>query len=364
VGQGGTRRVLVLDCDDTLWGGEVATLGPTGIALTTPYLAFQRHLAQLRQQGVRLAIATDNAPADARAPFLRNRTMVLSLSSFVAFEAGRGPKCDALRRMSERLGLPLAAFVFFDDSPTERAQVRRALPQVWAIDVPSDPADWIATLEAVPWCLPPRPDPRSEPESEPEPEPETNGEAARVALRRQYGTHEAFLDALELTGEVRAVTADDVTPVVEVAATARVWHTNPAREATAAVRDRLADPDAFARCVRVWDRFGDEGIVGVLVGRRDGSDPACLRIETLALTDRGADRTAQWLLLARSLAHARAVGLSRVVAQWTPTVDNGPMAALLETLGLPTCAPGEPARDTAELAQLAIPETFVTAAEP
>ena len=141
--------MLVLDLDNTLWGGVVGETGPLGIALgESPdgeaFRAFQRHVKGLSGRGVILAVASKNNPDDAREPFEKNPEMVLSAST-----TSRPSRSTGSRRARPSLGSPrtlnlgLDSFVFFDDNPAEREQVRQALPEVEVVDVPDDPAEYV-----------------------------------------------------------------------------------------------------------------------------------------------------------------------------------------------------------------------------
>ena len=140
----GPKKLLVLDLDNTLWGGVVGEVGGLGVELgDSPageaYRAFQRHCRALSRRGVVLAVVSKNNDADARAPFCEHPDMVLQLDDFAAFEASWSPKDQMIRAMAERLRLGLEHVVFFDDNPAERALVRHALPAVQVVEVPDDP---------------------------------------------------------------------------------------------------------------------------------------------------------------------------------------------------------------------------------
>ena len=144
----GPKKVLVLDLDNTLWGGVVGEAGPLGIELGEgpdgeAFRAFQKHVKRLTERGVLLAVCSKNNDADAREPFEKNPHMVLSLDDFAHFEASWDAKSIALRRMADALQVGMDSFVFFDDNPAEREEVRQALREVEIVDVPADPSEFI-----------------------------------------------------------------------------------------------------------------------------------------------------------------------------------------------------------------------------
>ncbi|HEY2156982.1 MAG TPA: HAD-IIIC family phosphatase, partial [Isosphaeraceae bacterium] len=152
----GPKKVLVLDLDNTLWGGVVGETGPHGVGLgESPegeaFRAFQKHAKELADRGVVLAVASKNNPADAREPFEINDNMHLKLDHIAAFEASWEPKGVTIARMAETLSLGLDSFVFFDDNPAEGEQVRQALPDVEVVDVPEEPAEFVRILQSGLW---------------------------------------------------------------------------------------------------------------------------------------------------------------------------------------------------------------------
>ena len=137
----GPKKVLVVDLDNTLWGGVVGEKGPLGIEFgDSPegeaYRALQKYLKGLAARGIVLAVASKNNAEDAREPFEKNPDMILGLDDFAAFEAGWGPKGQALERIAQTLNLGLDSLVFLDDNPAEGEQVRQAVPEVSVVEPP------------------------------------------------------------------------------------------------------------------------------------------------------------------------------------------------------------------------------------
>src|SRR5512147_2828780 len=148
-------KAVVLDLDNTLWGGIVGEDGPGGLALGgsgvgAGYVAFQEALLALRAQGVLLCVASKNNPADAHEVFDRHLEMRIRRQHLSAECISWEPKSAALRRLAEELSLGLDSFVFVDDSPAECEEVRRLLPEVAVLQLPPDPARFVEALRAVP----------------------------------------------------------------------------------------------------------------------------------------------------------------------------------------------------------------------
>ena len=213
----GPKKVLVLDLDNTLWGGVVGETGPLGIGLgDSPegeaYLAFQKHVKDLTRRGIVLAVASKNNPADAREPFETNLDMALKLDDIAAFEACWEPKGATIQRIARTLNLGLDSFVFFDDNPAEREQVRQALPEVEVVDVPEDPAEYVRVLQAGLWfetvgLI----DADWRPASE-----QYAVERKRRELQETSGSLDDYLRSLEMVAEVKAIDEADLQRVVQL----------------------------------------------------------------------------------------------------------------------------------------------------
>ena len=149
---GRSKKVVVLDLDNTLWGGVVGDLGAGGIRLGQgsgegeAFLAFQRYLNDLKQRGVILAVCSKNDEINAREPFEKRADMILKMSDIACFVANWENKADNLRTIADRLELKLDAFVFVDDNPAERAIIRQFLPEVAVPDIPEDVAGYVQAL--------------------------------------------------------------------------------------------------------------------------------------------------------------------------------------------------------------------------
>lgn len=150
---GKSRKCIVLDLDNTLWGGVVGDSGYEGI-LTDPndaegeaYLHFQRYLLDLKNRGVILAVCSKNDIENAKEPFEKNENMILRLTDISSFIANWNDKASNIRLIAKELNIGLDSLVFFDDNPTERALVREFIPEVKVVDVPDDPAYYVRALD-------------------------------------------------------------------------------------------------------------------------------------------------------------------------------------------------------------------------
>lgn len=322
----GPKKVLVLDLDNTLWGGEVGELGWSHIELTGPhgegYLAFQRTLKELRQRGVLLAIASKNQREVAWQALQEHPEMVLRPEDFVDAEIHWEPKSTSLVRLSERLGLGLDSFVFFDDNPREREEIRTLLPQVEVIEVSRDPVDYGADLH------------RSLLFETLAVTAEDRGRTELYrseAQRRQFqGSVEDYLAQLQMEGRVVGLEPGNLSRVVQLVAKTNQFNLTTRRHASAQLQSWSDDPAVYCRALELRDRFGELGLVAVLIAL---PGPAGYRIDTWLMSCRVLQRTVEIFFFEHLVEFCRQQGQSALWADYVPTAKNALVADLLPRLG-------------------------------
>ena len=354
----GPKKVLICDLDNTLWGGVVGEVGPHGIAIRESpdgeaYRALQAHILGLSKRGVVLAVCSKNNPADAEEPFAQNRDMLLSRADFAAFEASWDPKPVAIKRIASTLRLGLDSFVFLDDNPAEREAVRQVLPEVEVVELPEDPAGYLAALEEGLWF---------------EAAALTAEDGARVAQYRAEAARreaaggfddlEGYLRSLEMKAETRRVDATDLERVVQLLGKTNQFNLTTRRHGIDKVRGWMGDPRAVPLTIRLADRFGDHGLVAVVLGVPDEEG---LRIDTWLMSCRVIGRSLEQYTLARVAEAARAAGYARLLGEYLPTPKNPQVADLYDRLGFSLVEEGPDGsrRYVAELDALAEPVSFV-----
>jgi FkbH-like protein len=339
----GPKKVLALDLDNTLWGGVVGETGPLGIALgETPdgeaYLAFQRHIKELARRGIVLAVCSKNNPEDARAAFATNTNMVLALDDFARFEASWHHKPAVLARIAEALRLGLDSFVFFDDNAAEREHVRRALPEVEVVEVPADPAEYVRALQAGHWF-----ESVTLTRADEERTQQYQQENARAHLQQASESLEDYLRSLMMRAEVRPIDDADFPRVVQLIGKTNQFNLTTRRHGTAEVRRLLATPGAIGLTLRVGDRFGDHGLMAVLLAEPTGAEPtSTLRIDTWLMSCRVINRTVEQYLFNALVERSLAMGYRDLIGEYIPTPKNAPTADLYDRLGFERDPTSEP----------------------
>jgi FkbH-like protein len=320
--RGRGRKCLILDLDNTVWGGVIGDDGLEGIKIAQGDAAGEAHLAvqqlalNLRSRGIVLAVSSKNTDAIARAPFRDHPDMLLKEEHFAVFQANWDDKATNIRAIAEELSLGLDALVFLDDNPAERALVRQALPQVAVPELPEDPALYARTLAAAGYF-------ESVAFSN---EDRTRAgmyeaNARRVALKEQAGNLDAYLASLMM--EIWFAPFDRVgrNRISQLINKSNQFNLTTRRYTEAEVAAAEEDPAVFTLQVRLSDRFGDNGMISVIICR-----PGAARewnIDVWLMSCRVLGRKVEQAVLRELVNCARAAGMEFLIGTYRPTEKNG-----------------------------------------
>ena len=337
----GPKKVLVVDLDNTVWGGVVGEVGPYGIAVAEnadgeAFHAFQMRLKELTGRGVLLAACSKNNESDAREPFEKNPDMVLRFGDFAAFKASWEPKAIAIRSIADNLNLGLESFVFFDDNPAEREHIRQALPEVAVIEVPEEPAEYINALDNSMWF---------------ETISVTMEDLARSHqyqtaieshhLRESMASIEDYLSSLDMQADVRTIGETDLPRIVQLFTKTNQFNLTTRRHQLPDLCILLKHPRAIGLSLRIRDRFGDHGLVSALIAIPSDTNTDALCIDSWLMSCRVIGRTVEEFLFNHLCAAAIEKGYSHLFGQYLATKKNGLVADLLPRLGFCPVNSGE-----------------------
>ena len=303
-------KVLVVDLDNTLWGGILGEDGVEGIEMSAAaggwaYRSLQQSLLQLKANGILLAVSSKNNPEEVQKVLAEHPDCLLRPGDFSAIEVGWGPKSESLRRMSEKLRLGLDAFVFLDDSAFEREEVKRALPQVTVIDFPQDPIGLVAALSDNVAFDSPRIT-----QEDRERAGSYVAEAQRDELREQATSPEDFYRSLGLQLKLFRAGGAHADRLHQLILKTNQFNLTTQRVTGDEFRSFLERPDMLVLGMRVSDKFGDSGVTGLAIVAGIGSDTYV--VENFLLSCRVIGRTVEnafvaWLAERAAAAHAEKV---------------------------------------------------------
>jgi FkbH-like protein len=316
------HKVLVLDCDNTLWAGVVGEDGVAGIALPEGFLRLQRYALEQQEKGTLICLASKNSERDVLDVFQQRPDMELKSENIISYRINWKPKSDNILSLARELNLGLDSFVFVDDNPIECAQLRAALPQVVTLQLP--PENQIQRFLAHLWVF--------------DKLAVTSEDKRRTSLYRENVARQKFEDAatdiadfvaqLGLVIDIADPMNDEWPRVAQLTQRTNQFNFTTVRRAETELQ-ALRDTGSLVLRVTVKDRFGDYGLVGEIVANiRDGR----LIVDTLLLSCRVLGRGVEHAMLRRLGEIAAERGLTHVDLRYTPSSKNEPALAFAESV--------------------------------
>ncbi len=361
--QGRSAKCCVLDLDNTLWGGVIGDDQMDGIivgqgsALGEAFAGVQSYALALRQRGILLAVCSKNDERVARQPFDAHPDMILKHDHFACFVANWDDKATNIRTIARQLNIGLDALVFVDDNPFERELVRRELPMVAVPELPEDPA-------LVPQCLADA--------GYFETATLTDEDFQRAAFYRSDAGHSHdSASATDLKGYLAGLAMDlrwarvDQTSLgrtVQLINKTNQFNLTTRRYTEAQVRGFMSQPNILSLQLRLVDRFGDNGIIAVVIGRLD--EQSTVEIDTWLMSCRVLGRQVEEATLNIVVEAARRIGAKRLVGIYRPSQKNGMVSRHYERLGFtPQGERSDGVASVLDLASFVPRETFIQLSE-
>jgi FkbH-like protein len=319
--RGKSGKVLVLDLDNTVWGGIVGDDGLEGIKIAQgdatgeAHLAVQRMALDLRLRGIVLAVSSKNTDEVARAPFEQHPEMLLKLDHIAVFQANWNDKATNIQAIAEELSLGLDSIVFLDDNPAERGLVRKLLPQVAVPELPEDPSAYARTLaaggyfEAVTMAT-----------EDLKRASFYRDNAKRASLQRQAGGVDAYLASLDMTITFQPFDGKGRARIVQLINKSNQYNLTTHRYTEPEILEIERDPTVFTLQVRLADIFGDNGMISVVICRAAGH--GTWEIDTWLMSCRVLGRKVEHMVLRKIVEHARAAGVHQLIGTYRPTERN------------------------------------------
>jgi FkbH-like protein len=362
--QGRSYKCLVLDLDNTLWGGVIGDDGLDGIVigqgspLGEGYVAVQDYAKDLARRGVILAVCSKNDAANAREPFEKHPDMVLRLADIACFRANWDDKPANIRAIAAELNIGIDSLVFLDDNPFERNFVREQLPMVAVPEVSDDPADYAQILADAGYF-----ESVGVTGEDRERTAQYQENRAREQLRADASDLESYLRGLQMRMVWRRFDTLGLQRIVQLINKTNQFNLTTRRHTEADVLDIMNDPASFGLQLRLLDRFGDNGIIAIVIGRMRA--PGTVVIDTWLMSCRVLGRGVEQSTLNLVVAAARALGATRLVGEYYPTQKNAMVRGHYEGLGFTLVSRDAAGHTIAELDLGAFrpPPTFIETVE-
>jgi FkbH-like protein len=361
---GRSYKCLVLDLDNTLWGGVIGDDGLDGIvigqgsALGEGFLAVQEYAKELARRGIILAVSSKNDEANALEPFDKHPDMILRRPDIASFRADWNDKAANIRAIAQDLNIGLDALVFLDDNPFEREFVRTQLPMVAVPEVPEDPALVPAVLADAGYF-----ESLAITDEDRERTAQYQENQARAQLRAESSDLDGYLRGLDMRMIWRRFDSIGLQRIVQLINKTNQFNLTTRRMTEEQVTAIMADPRAFGLQIRLLDRFGDNGIIAIIIARI--GDDAVAEIDTWLMSCRVLGRQVEQTTLNLIAATARAMGARGLRGVYLPTKKNAMVRDHYTKLGFTVTQQQDDGASQAELdlMQYEPPATFIQVSE-
>jgi FkbH-like protein len=362
--QGRSFKCLVLDLDNTIWGGVIGDDGMEGIELGQgsplgeAYVAFQDYARELSRRGIILAVCSKNDEPNALEPFEKHPDMVLRRGDIASFVANWSDKAANIRAIAEELNIGLDSLVFVDDNPFERNLVRQELPMVAVPEVSDDPAGYpIAVADAGYF------EGLAVTDEDRERTSQYHGNKARDALKASATDLPGYLRGLEMQLITKGFDRVGLQRIVQLINKSNQFNLTTRRYTDEDVIAVMADPDAFGLQLRLLDRFGDNGVIAIVIGRLQSNRD--LLIDTWLMSCRVLGRQVEPTTLNLIAREAGKLGARRLVGEYVPTKKNGMVKDHYVKLGFTVMETDQAggSRAVLDLAGYTPAETFIHVSE-
>lgn len=329
------KKCIVLDLDNTLWGGVLGEEGINGIRVSGDYPGkafhlFQEALKELNSTGVILTICSKNNEADAVEALDNNPFMVLRMENFSSWRINWRDKASNIREIAEELNIGLDSMVFIDDNPSERELIRQALPMVVVPEFPAQPYDLPVycrdLIERYFRVF-------SITEEDKKKAAQYRSNALRTQSQRKFTDMDSFLESLNIQIYIEQANEFNIPRIAQMTQKTNQFNLTTKRYTESDIRSRIeAGWDVF--CMSVSDRFGDNGITGCIF--IDGNE-----IDSFLLSCRILGKGIEFAFMNTVLASLRNRGLSQVSARFIPTAKNVQVADFYDRCGFTVTNHGE-----------------------
>ena len=319
--KGQFKKCLILDLDNTVWGGVIGDDGLEGIQLGhglgsgKMFTEFQMWVKKLKQRGIIICVASKNNEETAKEPFEKHPDMVLKLDDIAVFQANWETKVDNIRTIQQILNIGFDSMVFLDDNPFERNMVRENIPGITVPELPEYPEDYLEYLYSLNLF-----ETASYSNLDKDRTKQYQVEAQRVSLSKTFTSEADFLKSLNMASEVSGFTKFNTPRVAQLSQRSNQFNLRTVRYTDADIEALANDPDVIDLSFTLEDKFGDNGLIAVVIMRP--IDKETLFVDTWFMSCRVLKRGMENFTLNTMVERAKAAGYKRIIGEYLPTPKN------------------------------------------
>lgn len=333
--EGKFKKCLILDLDNTVWGGVVGDDGweniqiGHGLGIGKAYTEFQEWVKKLKNRGIIVCVCSKNDEDKAKEPFEKNPEMVLKLDDISVFIANWENKADNIRTIQRILNIGFDSMVFLDDNPFERNLVRENVPGVLVPELPEDPGNYLEYLYSLNLF-----ETASYSSADKDRTKQYQIEAKRVATAKKYTNEADFLKSLNMVSEVSGFTNFNTPRVAQLSQRSNQFNLRTIRYTEDQITAIENDPKQKGFAFSLKDKFGDNGLIAVVILQEKDADT--LFIDTWFMSCRVLKRGMENFTLNTIVAWAKENGYKQIIGEYLPTPKNGMVAEHYPNLGFET----------------------------
>ena len=330
--KGRIHKCIILDLDNTLWGGVVGDDGIEGIQLGhglgigKAFSEFQQWIKKLAQRGIIVCVVSKNDEQTAKNAFENHPDMVLKMEDIAVFIANWENKTDNIRTIQGILNIAFDSMVFVDDNPFEREMVRKNLPDVTVPEMPDDPADYLEFLYSQNLF-----ETASYSSGEQNRNKMYQNEAKRVEMAKAFTNEDDFLKSLDMKSKVEGFTQFNIPRAAQLTQRSNQFNLRTVRYGEDDLRLMTDNPDITPMCFSLQDRLGDNGLIAVAILRKTDADS--LFVDSLIMSCRVLKRGMENFILNAIAAKAKENGFKYIVGEYIPTPKNHMVENIYASLG-------------------------------
>ena len=319
--RGQFKKCLILDLDNTVWGGVIGDDGLEGIQLGhglgigKAFTEFQMWIKKLKQRGIIICVASKNNEETAKEPFEKHPDMVLKLDDIAVFMANWETKVDNIRAIQQILNIGFDSMVFLDDNPFERNMVRENIQGITVPELPEDPGEYLEFLygenlfETVSYSG-----------LDKDRTKQYQVEAQRVSLQKTFANEADFLKSLNMISVVSGFTKFNTPRVAQLSQRSNQFNLRTVRYTEADIETMASDKDTVDLSFTLEDKFGDNGLIAVVIMKRQ--DAETLFVDTWFMSCRVLKRGMENFTLNTMVECAKEKGYKRIIGEYLPTPKN------------------------------------------
>lgn len=317
---GKLKKCVILDLDNTVWGGIIGDDGIENIQIGSlgigkAFTEFQYWIKKLKNRGIIVAVCSKNTESIAKEPFEKHPDMVLRLEDISVFMANWENKADNIRAIQRILNIGFDSMVFLDDNPFERNLVRENIPQITVPELPEDPAEYLEYLYTLNLF-----ETNSFSDEDKERTKLYQIEAQRVVTKQKFTNEDDFLKSLDMISVVASFTKFNIPRVAQLSQRSNQFNLRTVRYTESDIENLAKSNDYVTFAFTLEDKFGDNGLIAVVVLKKNSETD--LFIESWFMSCRVLKRGMENFMLNTLVAYAKTNGFERIIGEYIPTPKN------------------------------------------